>query len=456
LIFEKIKSSGLAHLSYFIGSKGEAAVIDPRRDCDAYLKISENEEMRIKYIFETHRNEDYVSGSVELANKCGARILHGEKLEFKFGEPLVDGQEFQLGALRIEAIYTPGHTLEHMSYLVKDPKKRDQPLILFSGDTLFVGDTGRTDFYGMKNNEKMASLLYDSVFDRMLPLGDGVILAPAHGAGSVCGSNISAREISTLGIEKDTNPMLKMDRRSFVEMKVNEKHDYPKYFRMMEKMNLEGPSLISCLPDLVPFSPRELLEQMNKGAIVVDTRSPPSFSGVYIKGSYSMWREGIPSFAGCILPYDRDLLLVLEERTDLERVVNHFRRMGFDNISGYLREGIENWIEGAYPTEHLGLLTVSELKGKLETGEDIIVLDVRSEEDFSGGHVPSAINLYCGQLKERMDELPLGHPIAIICSVGFRSTLAASILKMGGCIDAYVVLGGTKAWEAAGYPISED
>ncbi|HUV24681.1 MAG TPA: MBL fold metallo-hydrolase [Methanomassiliicoccales archaeon] len=456
MIFEKIKSSGLAHLSYFIGSKGEAAVIDPRRDCDAYLKISENEEMRIKYILETHRNEDYVSGSIELASKCGARILHGEKLEFKFGEPIVDGQEFQLGALRIEAIYTPGHTLEHMSYLVKDPKNRDQPLILFSGDTLFVGDTGRTDFYGRENDMKMASLLYDSIFDRMLPLGDGVILAPAHGAGSVCGSNISAREISTLGIEKDTNPMLQMDRRSFVETKVNEKHDYPKYFRMMEKVNLEGPSLMSSLPDLVPFSPREFLEQMNKGAIVVDTRSPPSFSGVYIKGSYSMWREGIPSFAGCILPYDRNLLLVLEERTGLERAVNHFRRMGFDNISGYLREGIENWIEGAYPTEHLGLLTISELKGKLEAGEGIIVLDVRSEEDFSRGHVPSAINLYCGQLKERSNELPLDHPMAIICSVGYRSTLAASILKMGGCFDVYVVLGGTKAWEAAGYPISED
>jgi hydroxyacylglutathione hydrolase len=456
LIFEKIKSSGLAHLSYFIGSKGEAAVIDPRRDCDAYLKISEKEEMRIRYIFETHRNEDYVSGSLELASKCGARILHGDKLDFKFGEPISDGQEFKLGALRIEAIHTPGHTFEHMSYLVKDPRINGQPLILFSGDALFIGDTGRTDFYGKENDEKMASLLYESVFDRLLPLGDGVILAPAHGAGSVCGGNISAREISTLGIEKATNPILQMDRRSFVEMKMNETHEYPKYFRMMEKMNIEGPSLVSDLPDLVPLSPIEFLEQMKKGAIVVDARSPPSFSGVYIKGSYSMWREGIPSFAGCILPYDRKLLLVLEERTDLERVINYFRRIGFDNIEGYLREGIENWIEGAFPTEHLGLLTVSELKLKLERVEDIKVLDVRSEEDFSGGHVPDAINLYCGQLKDRSDELPLDHPIAIICSVGYRSTLAASILKMDGCVDVYVVLGGTKAWEAAGYPITED
>lgn len=456
MIFEKIKSSGLAHLSYFIGSKGEAAVIDPRRDCDAYLEISEKEEMRIRYIFETHKNEDYVSGSVELASKCGARILHGDQLDFKFGEPIADGQEFKLGALRIEAIHTPGHTLEHMSYLLKDPRIHGQPLILFSGDALFIGDTGRTDLYGRENDEKMASLLYESIFDRMLPLGDGVILAPAHGAGSACGSNISAREISSLGIEKATNPILQMDRRSFVEMKVNETHDYPKYFRMMENINIEGPSLISDLPDLVPLSPSEFLEQMNNGAIVVDTRSPPSFSGVYIKGSYSMWREGIPSFAGCILPYDRKLLLVLEEIADLERVVYYFRRMGFDNIEGYLREGIENWIEGAFPTEHLGLLTVSELKFKLERGEDIIVLDVRSEEDFSRGHVPNALNLYCGQLKERSDELPLDHPIAIICSVGYRSTLAASILKMGGCVDVYVVLGGTKAWEAASYPITKD
>jgi hydroxyacylglutathione hydrolase len=456
MIFEKIKSRGLAHLSYFIGSQGEAAVIDPRRDCDVYIEIAEREEMQIRYILETHRNEDYVTGSLELAGLSGARILHGEQLEFMFGEPVSDGQRLPLGDLSIEAVHTPGHTLEHISYLIREPRRDDQPTILFSGDALFVGDTGRTDFYGRENDEGMASLLYDSIFERMLPLGDGVILAPAHGAGSVCGGNISAREISTLGIEKLTNPALQLGRRSFIEMKVNETHPYPHYFKMMEKLNLEGPPLLANVPEPKALFPEAFFELMREGSVVVDTRSPPSFAGVYISGSYSMWREGIPSFAGCILTYDRPILLVLEEKTDLRRVVGYLRRMGYDNISGYLREGIENWIEGAYPTEHLGLLTVRELKERLEREDDIVVLDVRSDEDYGRGHVRGAINVYCGELQDRVGELPLEKSIAIICSVGYRSTLAASIIRMNGCTDAYIVLGGTKAWKAAGYPVVKD
>ena len=452
LLFEKVKSGGLAHLSYIIGTAGEAAVIDPRRDCDIYLEIADREEMRIRYIFETHRNEDYVTGSLELSNKCGARILHGEQMDFGFGETVSDRDRFSLADLNIECIHTPGHTLEHMAYLVRDPRLDDEPLILFSGDALFVGDTGRTDFFGRENDERMASLLYRSIFERLLPLGDGVVLAPAHGAGSVCGGNISAREISTIGIERRTNPILQKGMDDFIRTKVAEKHDRPAYFNMMERLNQEGPSPLRNLPEPIAFSPQEFLEKMESGALVIDTRSPPSFAGVHIKDSYSMWREGIPSFAGCILPYDKPLLLVLEERTDMDRVVRYLHRMGYDAVEGYLREGIENWIEGAYPTEHLGLLTVDELKDRMDS-EDITVLDVRSQEDFESGHVSGAINIYCGQLANRVDELPMDSPIAIICSVGYRSTLAASILMMNRCPDALIVLGGTKAWEAAGYPV---
>jgi hydroxyacylglutathione hydrolase len=452
LFLEKLKSSGLAHLSYFIGSRGEAAVIDPRRDSEIYMRIAEREEMTIRYILETHRNEDYVSGSMELASYCGAKILHGEHGTFEFGEPVSDNQTFPLGNLVIEGMHTPGHTLGHMSYLVRDPRLDNEPLILFSGDSLFVGDTGRTDFYGKENDEKMAGMMHHSIFERILPLGDGVILAPAHGAGSVCGGNISAREISTIGTERRTNPALQLDRVEFIRMKVNEDHVNPAYFKTMEHLNTIGASLIRDIREPTALPPDEFLEAMDDGGLVIDTRSPPSFAGAYIKGSYSMWREGIPSFAGCILPYDRSLLLVLEENTDLDRVVKYLHRMGYDNIAGYLREGIENWIEMAYPTEHLGLLTVDELSGIYDSG-DITVLDVRSKGDFRGGHVPGAANIYCAELEGRVDELPLDKPIAIICSSGYRSTLAASVIRMQGCQDARIVLGGTKAWEAADYPI---
>ena len=230
MIVEKFKSKIVAHLSYFIGSEGEAFVVDPERDCQSYLDVARRENMRIKYVFETHRNEDFIIGSKELAYLSGAEIYHGLWPEFQYGNVLTDGQDFNVGALKVIAIHTPGHTPGCVSYAVTDLDSGQETVLVCTGDTLFVNDVGRTDFGGPDKRRDWSENLYNSVVNKLLPLGDHVILCPAHGAGSVCGSNIARREWSTLGLERLMNPMLQLSRDDFIHAKVHEHHEYAPYF----------------------------------------------------------------------------------------------------------------------------------------------------------------------------------------------------------------------------------
>jgi len=457
MIFQRVRSEGLAHISYVIGSGNEVAVIDPRRDCQTYVNFSKREAARIKYIFETHRNEDYVIGSIELANLSGAGIYHGSGLRFGYGRRLRDGQEFAIGTLKLVAIRTPGHTDEGMSYAVADLEAGEEPIMVFTGDTLFVGDVGRVDLYGPEEAPRMAENLYDSIFKRILPLGDGMILCPAHSSGSVCGGAISEREESTLGLERAQNPALQKGRRDFIRFKVAERHERPPYFRMMEKYNLEGPPLLGRLPDPDPLSPREFRKRMEAGALVVDTRKPAAFGGAHIKGLYSIWLEGLPSQAGWMLPYDRPILLVLEERAYLGRAVRYLVRLGYDRIGGYLCGGdscgIEAWYDEALKAEHLGLLTVQELRARMEGGGKLVVLDVRRDDEWEGGHIAGAIHIPLGHLGERLKEVPRNLPIAVVCNVGNRASIGASILRREGYGEVYNVLGSMIAWRNAAYQI---
>jgi hydroxyacylglutathione hydrolase len=354
MIIERIKSAGIAHNSYLIGSGSEAAVIDPRRDCQIYVDSAQQKGLKIKHIFETHRNEDYVIGSVELNNITGAEIYHGPGLDWKYGSTLRDGQKFQIGKLRLTAIHTPGHTDESMSYAIADLATGEATVMVFTGDALFVSDVGRTDLYGPEEASRLASNLYDSIFNKLLPLGDGVILCPAHGAGSVCGLRIANRDESTIGIERVQNPVLQIkDRDEFVKYKIAEKPERPHYFRQMEVYNLDGPPLVGCMPLPVPLTPTEFRSEIDRGAIVVDTSEPAAFGGAHIKGAYSIWLEGLPVFGGWVLPYDKSLLLVLEDQSHLERAVRYLIRAGYDRIIGYLKEGTEGWYNAGFPCTSL-------------------------------------------------------------------------------------------------------
>lgn len=456
MIFERVKSEGLAHISYFIGSDNEAVVIDPRRDCQVYMEIAQREGMKIKDIFETHRNEDYVIGSLELAHLTGAKIYHGSGLDFKYGTPLKDGQEFNFGKLRITAIHTPGHTNESMSYVLADLDVGEEAIMVFTGDALFVGDVGRTDLYGPKEAERMAENLYNSIFNKLLPLGDGVILCPAHGAGSVCGGAISEREFSTLGLERVLNPVLQNKKKEdFIKFKIAEHHERPPYFRKMEQYNLKGPPLLGHIPNPSPLSPKESQKQIKLGAVVVDTRAPPAFGGAHIRGSYSIWLNRLSAYGGWVLPYDKPILLVLEDEENLDKAIRQLIRLGYDQIAGYLRGGIGAWYKASLPVEHLGLLTVQELKKRLDRGDNLVLLDVRDKDEWDDGHIEDAFNIYFGNLEDRLDEVPEDLPIAVICDVGNRGSLGASILRREGYGEVYNVLGGMSAWKKAGYNVTE-
>jgi hydroxyacylglutathione hydrolase len=452
MIFERIKSEGTANNSYLIGSGSSAAVIDPRRDCQIYVDLAQRHGMKIHYIFETHRNEDFTIGSLELQNMTDAEIFHGPGLEWGYGNTLKDGQVFQAGRLRLTAIHTPGHTDESMSLSLIDPASGEYPVMIFTGDALFVDDVGRIDLYGPEEAPRMAANLYDSIFKKLLPLGDGVILCPGHGAGSVCGMNIADRDESTLGIEKAQNPLLKMGRDEFIRYKLAEKPERPHYFRQMEKYNLNGPPLLGCQPLPAPLTPAEFKKAMEEGALVVDTSEPAAFGGAHIKGSYSIWLEGLPVFAGWVLPYDRPVLLVVEDQSHVDRAVRYLVRAGYGLIAGFLKGGTEGWYNAGLPTESLSLLSVHQLKEKIDRGDDLLVLDTREQDEWESGHIEGALHIYVGHLEERLAEVPGDKPVAVICTVGHRAGLGASILLRAGYKDVYNVLGSVRAWVAAGFP----
>jgi hydroxyacylglutathione hydrolase len=456
MIFHRIKSEGTAHNSYLIGSGREAALIDPRRDCEVYIELAKQHGMNIRWIFETHRNEDYAIGSIELRQRTGAEIYHGPGLQWKYGVTLEDGREFRIGYLLLKTLHTPGHTDESMSYVVTDDPSFDIPLMVFTGDALFVNDVGRTDLYGREEAPRLAEALYDSIINKILPLGDGVIICPAHGAGSVCGKNIAYRDESTIGIEKTRNPWLQIkNKEEFVKLKTAERLERPHYFRRMEQYNLEGPPLLGNLPLPEPLTPKQFREKMESGAVVVDTSFPSAFGGAHIKGAYSMWLDGLPMFGGWTLPYDKPILLVPEKNGDIDTAVRYLVRAGYDQVEGYLYGGTENWYNKGYPVEQLPLLSVDKLYEKLSNGDDIFVLDVREEDEWDEGHIEGAIRIYVGHLEERLDEIPSDKEIVVICTVGHRAGLASSILLRAGFEGVYNVLGGYDAWTAAGYPVKQ-
>jgi hydroxyacylglutathione hydrolase len=382
-----------------------------------------------------------------------APVYHGPRPDWQYGNVLKDGQVFNFGRISLTGLFTPGHTDESMSFVLIDPASGPNPVMVFTGDALFVGDTGRIDLYGPAESPRLAAALFESLFQKILPLGDGVIMCPAHGAGSVCGVNIADRDESSLGIEKVQNPSLQFkEPADFIRHKSNERPERPPYFRQMEKYNLAGPPLMHGLPRLAPLPAGDFQSEIAKGAMVIDARWPAAFGGAHIPGSYSVWLEGLSTFTGWVLPYDQPILLVLESADQADTAVRHLIRTGYDRIKGYLKDGIEGWYDNGLPVEGLPLLSVQQLKEKLDRREEMTVLDVRDEIEWNAGHLAGAQHIYAGQVAARLAEIPRTRPVAVMCSVGHRAGLAASILQRAGYPQVYNVLGSFVAWRHAGYP----
>jgi len=451
MLFERVESKGLAHYSYLIGDGREAVVIDPRRDVDGYIDKASKAGFHISRVLETHRNEDYLIGSVELEARTGAEIWHADdQLEYQYGRPVEDGQTWKVGRLEIQAIHTPGHTPGSMSYLLHDPE--GAPWMVFTGDALFAGDVGRVDLMGIDAMESMAGDLYESLFDKLLALPDDVIVCPAHGSGSVCGSSIAERVWTTVGLERRLNPKLRYtDRDAFIE-NVAEKLERPPYFRRMEVLNLEGPRILGTLPIPTPMGADVFAEQAGEGT-VVDTRMELGFGAAHVPGALSIWQGGLASFAGWFLPYDEPLLLV-NETDDPSEAVRTLLRLGFDDIAGTLSGGMLTWHMAGRRSEAIEMVNVQELCHLLDAGEEAWVLDVRSDEELEEeGEIVGATHIHVTQLPAQIQRVPRGRKVYVFCGSGLRSMIGASLLRQKGVEDVAVVLGGLAGWTSTTCPI---
>jgi hydroxyacylglutathione hydrolase len=442
---EKIKTDGLAHLSYLLTSDGEAAVIDPRRDIEVYLDKARTQGCRITHIFETHRNEDLVSGAGILADVTGAEVWHGPNPAepIRYARTTREGDSYRVGGARIEVLETPGHTYDSLSFVLYDESSVDGAVGVFTGDALFVGDVGRTDFYPDKARE-VSGLLYDSL-QKLLGLGDHVLLYPAHGAGSVCGSGMADREFSSIGHERRNNGRLGLDREAFIDAKVAEHHEQPPYFRLMERLNAEGasPARRHTLPP-----PKSIMKEADDGGQLVDVRGIADFAGAHIPGSFAIPDDMLAAFAGWFLDPERPIDLVCRNAEQAERSTRTLERIGYDRVRSF-RAGIVPVASSGGAFASLPVIDTAAIEKRL--GNDgWTLLDVRGLEEFAGGHIEGARNIYIGHLPSRLDELPRGQAVTVMCGSGARATIAASILLREGFERVDVYLGSWKAWVAAG------
>ena len=458
LVLERVRTEGLAQLSYLVGddAAGRAAVVDPRRDVDVYLRMARDRGLRVTHVVETHIHADFVSGAHELRARTGAEICGGDG-DYGFGlRRLGEGDEIALGGVRLRALSTPGHTPEHICLLVFDASQGGEPFGVFTGDTLFNLDVGRPDLLGEGTERRLAAALHQSLFGKLLPLGDGMEIYPCHGAGSACGKAIGDRLQSTIGNERRVNPALK-DRpeEAFVAWLLDGMPEPPAHYARLKTVNAAGAPVRGAIPPVPPLSPKEFAERCHAGAVVVDCRSILAFGGGHVPGALSIpLRPEFPQWAGRMIDPDRPALIVVEDTRDLALVAAHLFRIGFDQVEGYLHDGMTSWQNAAMPLSRTEQWTVYELAAR-RRDPGLVVLDVRSDEEWGKGRVPGARHIFVTHLEERAAELDRGTPIATYCGTGYRASIAASLLERQGFGHVVNVPGSWTAWKAAGLPVEE-
>ncbi|MFP2930095.1 MBL fold metallo-hydrolase [Pyxidicoccus sp. 3LG] len=453
MFFQALKTPGIAHVSYILGSDGDALVVDPRRDVDVYLEVLQARGLRLRYVLQTHRQEDFIEGTAELSRRTGAPVVAGKHPISGYADlQLGEHERFHLGSLTLMALHTPGHTPESTSYAVFLDPHHSEAWGVFTGDALFAGETGRTDLTDAERTGENAGHLYDALHRKVLPLGDAALVLPAHGTGSVCGGHIADRDLTTLGIERRENPVFRLGRVDFIQHKLGERLPRPPHFKRMEVLNLTGGHPLARAPCDVPMlSPRDFAES-SRGGLVIDAREPEAFVGGHIPGTLSLWPGGLPVFGGWVARQDVPVHLVLPEGADAAQAVLSLARIGIDRVEGILAGGFGAWRNAGMPIGSAGTLTPVELHVHAPSYQ---VLDVREPGEFEGGHIQDARHVYVGELEERLPEVGLRpeESVAVVCSTGYRSGLAASLLLRNGFRRVSNLLGGMTAWKRLDLPV---
>jgi glyoxylase-like metal-dependent hydrolase (beta-lactamase superfamily II)/rhodanese-related sulfurtransferase len=447
MFIQQLYTNCLSEAAYYIESEGEAAIIDPLRDIEAYLLLAKERNASIKYIFETHFHADFVSGHLDLSNQTGAPIIFGPgaKTNFKI-HSAKDGEVFKLGKISIEALHTPGHTIESTCYLLKD--ENSAPHAIFTGDTLFVGDVGRPDLSsGEMSSEELAGIMYDTLQSKILPLQDHIIVYPAHGPGSSCGKNLGPNTFSTIAEEKKNNYALQpQSRENFITAVTKGLDEAPKYFAVNAKINQEGYADLKNVKakGTTALSLEAFKAAMQEDKIILDTRTADTFTEGFIPGSIFIGLEGrFAEWAGNILPFDKSIILVSPAGKEEETVVR-LSRVGFDKMEGYLEGGFETWKQAGEEIDMIVDVEADELMMDIPHDPNLLVVDVRRETEFADGHLVNALNL---PLQEMTDPLHLAQfeenqHLYVHCAGGYRSVIAASLLKRQGINNLRNVLGG--------------
>lgn len=443
----------LAHASYFIHDGGEAAVIDPQRDVDLYIDEAKKLGVGIRWVIETHLHADFVSGHLELANRTGATICLGADAGAEFPHrDLHDGDELPLGTARLRILSTPGHTEESICIVVVAGGSGD-PQCVFTGDTLFIGDVGRPDLSPTRTPQELAALLYDSLHEKLLKLPDATVVYPAHGAGSLCGKQMSSDASSTIGKERASNYALQTaTREQFVELLTADMAPKPAYFLDEVERNRSGAAPLEELGPIRGLSPREVEEMQAAGMVVLDTRPANQFAGAHVPGSIHVALGGqFASWAARILGgVEARVVLVAEDEASVRESRTRLARVGIEHVAGYLAGGIYEWIQAGKPVRPLDQISALELGPWMESQVQTTLVDVRERSELAAGVIPGSVSIPLPELQKRLGEIDPGTTVLVHCKGGYRSSIAASILESAGFPNVGNLSGGYDAWKLTG------
>src|SRR5436190_1704554 len=466
MYFKQFYLGCLAHASYLIGSEGEAAIVDPQRDVDQYINEAANQDLKIKYIIETHLHADFISGHRELAARTGAQIVFGREAQATISHlPVKDGDELTVGKVKLKFIETPGHTPESICVLVSetDDDAREDARVpkLLTGDTLFIGDVGRPDLAGGKGytSQMMAAMMYDSLQGKILKLDDAVEVYPAHGAGSMCGKNLSTETSSTIGQQRKFNYALQpMTKDQFVAMMTTDLPEAPAYFSRDAEINRSGAEALDHLAKPRPMSPAEVREASQHGCVVLDVRSAAEFGAGHLPGSLNVGLGGqFASWAGSLIPMTAQIIIVANSEDQVEEAQIRLARVGVERVNGYCAGGVEAWRAAGFNLAQVPQISVSELYDLMKLNPELQLIDVRRAAEYASGHAPRAIAAPLAKFRETFPTLNLNPdvPSAIICAGGYRSSAATSIAQQFGLTNLLNVTGGTGDWIKAGYEVEK-